>query len=421
MARGSRTRRVLAVIAALFAVVVLVAVLKSGGMGRPLQGPAGAALQTAAALPGVTCTELVIPVRLSPESLFEFDVVGDLCAAGPLAGRVLQVMVSGSGYGAVYWDFPYEPDTYSYVRAALRDGYATFHYDRLGIGRSDHPPGVLLNVDRQADVLQQVITALNEQHAFRAVATVGHSFGSVTAISHALRYPDSVAGVVLTGFAHNTNPGFTMAMRTGVDVAAFKGPFVGRLVDPTYVISKPDTRGDTFYTLENADPRVVETDELNREATALGEVISSAKYFGPQSKDLQVPVLVLLGEDDFVVCGGDLDCTDHESVVAHEAQFSAPQPAWKRCCWTTPITTRTCTATRRATSRLCSTGFGAGWVPVWATGRRNAAVPVDRKKGARSGFLRRSINLATCCVPPAVYFLAGDGARKEKARLCGPP
>ena len=324
MAKGSRTRRVLGVLIALIVLAVVIGFLKSGGMGRPLQAPAGVALQTAAELPGVTCTELVIPVRLSPGSLFEFDVVGDLCAPGSPAGRVLQVMVSGSGYGSVYWDFPYEPDTYSYVRAALRQGYATFHFDRLGIGRSDHPPGVLLNVDRQADVLQQVIAALNEQHEFSAVATVGHSFGSVTFIAHALRYPDSVAGVVLTGFAHNTNPGFTMAMRTGVDFAAFKGPFVGRLVDPTYVISKPGSRGDTFYTLENADPVVVETDELNRQPTALGEVLSSAKYFGPQSRDLTVPVLLLLGEDDFVVCGGALDCTDHDAVVAHEAGFFSP-------------------------------------------------------------------------------------------------
>ncbi len=325
MARGSRTRRVLGVLIALLVVAVLVGFLKSGGMGRPLQGPAGVALQTAAELPGVSCTELVIPARLSPGSVFEFDVVGDLCSPGPPTGRVLQVLVSGSGYGSVYWDFPYQADTYSYVRAALRDGYATFHFDRLGTGRSDHPPGVLLNVDRQADVLQQVMAALNEAHSFLAVATVGHSFGSVTAIAHALRYPDSVAGVILTGFAHNTNPGFTMAMRTGVDFAAFKGPFVGQLVDPTYVISKPDSRGDTFYTPENADPKVIETDELNRQPTALGEVLSSAKYFGPQSRDLTVPVLILLGEDDFVVCGGDLDCTDHAAVMAHEARFFGPE------------------------------------------------------------------------------------------------
>lgn len=317
-------KRAFAVLALLIVVATLVGILKSGGMPQPLQGPDGAALQTAAALPGVSCTELVIPVKLSANGIFEYDVVGDLCSAGPPAGRVLQVLVSGSGYGSVYWDFPYEPDTYSFVRAALRDGYATFHFDRLGIGRSDHPPGILLNVDRQADVLQQVIAALQAQTEFGAVVTVGHSFGSVTSIAHALGNPDSVAGVVLTGFAHNTNPGFTMAMRTGVDLAAFKGPFVGRLVDPTYVISKPDTRGETFYTLENADPKVVETDELNRQPTAMGEVISSSKYFGPQSKELAVPVLILLGEDDFVVCGGDLDCTDHDAVVAHEARFFGP-------------------------------------------------------------------------------------------------
>ena len=37
---------------------------------------------------------------------------------GELDGQVLQVLVSGSGYGSVYWDFPYQPDTYSYTRPA---------------------------------------------------------------------------------------------------------------------------------------------------------------------------------------------------------------------------------------------------------------------------------------------------------------
>ncbi len=324
MARRSKTFVILASLASLIAVLLLIGFLKSGGLATPLNAVPGTRLASASDMPGVRCEKQVIPVALSPGGRLSFDVVGELCSTGERDGKVLQVLVSGSGYGSIYWDFPFEPDTYSYARAALRAGYATFNFYRLGMGESDHPPGAWLGVDNQAHVLSQIIAALTAEHEFAAVLTVGHSFGSVTAMAHALGHPDQVAGMVLTGFAHNSNPGFVMAMRTGVDVAAFRGPFAGDIVDPTYIVSKPDTRGDTFYTRRNADPRVIETDELNRQTTALGEVMSAGKYFGPLSRDLEVPVFLLLGEDDFVVCGGKLDCRDHAGATAYEQGYFPP-------------------------------------------------------------------------------------------------
>ena len=197
-------------------------------------------------MPAVSATSL--PVRLSPDGWFRYDLVGELCSVGNPDGKVLQVLVSGAGYGADLLGLPL-PAGHLFLHARrLRAGYATFNFYRLGMGESDHPPGLLLNVDNQAYVLGQIITALRTAHDFSAVVTVGHSFGSVIAIAHALSHPRQVAGIVLTGFAHNTNPGFIAAMRAGVDLAAFKGPFAGRIVDPTYLVSKADTRGDTFYT-----------------------------------------------------------------------------------------------------------------------------------------------------------------------------
>jgi pimeloyl-ACP methyl ester carboxylesterase len=312
---------VLIALVALAVVVMAAGWWLAGGRSTPLLSPPGLILSPASELPGVHCDRMVIPVRLSASGWFQYDVVGELCALGPPRGKTLQILVSGAGYGPVYWDFPYEPDTYSYARAALRAGYATFNFYRPGMGESDRPLGLLLNVDNQAYVLEQVVDTLRREHDFGKVVTIGHSFGSVTAIAHALAYPASVDGIVLTGFAHNTNPGFITAMRTGVDLAAIKGPFAGRIIDPTYLVSKPGTRHQTFYTAANADPAVIEVDEMNRQTTALGEVISAGKYFGPQSKALATNVLQVLGENDFVVCGGDLDCRDHARTIAHEQAF----------------------------------------------------------------------------------------------------
>ena len=79
-----------------------------------------------------------------------------------------------------------------------------------------------------------------------------------------------------------------------------------------------------FYTRSNTDPDVIRTDDLTRQTTAAGELITMRKYFGDQSKGLQIPVYMVLGEEDFVVCGGALDCTDHAAVLAHETPYFPP-------------------------------------------------------------------------------------------------
>ena len=306
-------------LAALAVAWIIVGSVKTGGIDRGFYSDPDNAW--AADMPGVRCEQQRIPVKLSPGGFREFDLVGQLCWTGELNKQTLQVLVSGAGYGAAYWDFPYQPDTYSYARAALRAGDAVFNFDRLGMGLSDHPFGVALDVDTQAFVLHQAIAALTDMHDFTAVAVLGHSFGSTVTLAHALAWPEQTDGIVLTGFIHNVNPEFGKAMGQSITLAAFSGPLAGRLVDPTYVISKPDTRGRRLLYNGPDRSRGNCSDNATRETMAAGELISISRYFKDQSKALTVPVMVLIGEDDFVVCGGALDCTDHAAVIAHERAF----------------------------------------------------------------------------------------------------
>ncbi len=302
--------------------IALVAV-KTGPVSRPWQNISGTPAVRAADMPGVRCEERTFEVQLSADGWRTYGVVGSLCWMGELDGQTLAVTVSGNGYGSVYWDFPYEPDSYSFVRAALRRGLAVFNFDRLGIGRSDRPFGVFLNVDNQAYVLAEIINGLTADYSVGKVVTVGHSFGSTISIAHALTWPENVAGIVLTGFGHNVNPEFGPGMRNKIAFAAFEGPFAEEVVDPTYIVTKPGG-GEMFYVIENTDPKVLAVDDLNKQTTALGEVTSAGKYFDNQSLGLDVPVFTLLGDADVVVCGGDLDCKDHAALVAHENQFYSP-------------------------------------------------------------------------------------------------
>ncbi len=291
-----------------------------GGIATEVQLPGGASPEPFE-LAELQCEHYRIPTRLSQDGWFEYEVMGEFCWTGDIAEKTLQLLIPGAGYGTVYWDFPYQPDTYSYKRAALRQGYATFNYYRTGTGASDHPFGMLVNVEHQVYVLSQLIDFFQAEHAIRSFVTVGHSLGSVIALVHAGEHSSQLDGVILTGFLHNSNPAFNQAMRKGTDLAAFTEDFGGHLFDPVYMVSKANTRKDIFYNLENTDPMVPVVDELNRQTLTVAEIISMLKYFKLSAEDVDVPVLVVTGEDDFVVCGGDLDCSNHQLVVEHESLF----------------------------------------------------------------------------------------------------
>jgi hypothetical protein len=63
----------------------------------------------------------------------------------------------GSPTVILYWDFPYQPSTYPYVRAATAAGYATFNFDRIGIGNSDHPPAADVTISSNALVVHEIV------------------------------------------------------------------------------------------------------------------------------------------------------------------------------------------------------------------------------------------------------------------------
>jgi len=93
-------------------------------------------------LPAPTvCTQHSVSVTLSDADPTAYNVVGWLCVARDdrQGARTVQLLVSGLTFDHTYWDTSYQPDTYSYVRAAARAGFTTFNFDRIGIGKSTRP------------------------------------------------------------------------------------------------------------------------------------------------------------------------------------------------------------------------------------------------------------------------------------------
>ncbi|MEM7535412.1 MAG: alpha/beta hydrolase [Chloroflexota bacterium] len=319
-------RPILSSILVILLLITLVLIWRTGGHDAQIRSVNDLALSTpTAALEGVTCEDYRISVKLTPDGWFHYDIVGELCWRGELAGKTLLLLNSGLGYGPVYWDFPYQSETYSFVQVAVAKDYATFNYHRMGIGASDHPFGFLINADVHAYIAYQIITLLKSEAEVSAVVTVGHSFGSAISVAIAYNYPDDVDGVIVTGFIHNVNPAYTEESRETSQLAAIDPLFAGSILDPTYFTSTPGSRGRTFYVSANSGPNVHAIDEANRQTLTLGEILSVRTYFGPQSKSIAVPVLVLVGDSDFIGCGGELDCNDHAAVIANEQEaYSDP-------------------------------------------------------------------------------------------------
>ena len=303
---------------------------------------------------GVRCSEVDLPVALLGETAPSQFLHTELCV--PSGGSdVVMVLIPGGSYDSEYFDFSYEPEKYSMVRAMNAAGIATANIDRLGTGQSSHPPSVLVTVDQNAHAVHHVVNALRNGslgEAFSTVVLVGHSLGSGVAELVTARYP-GVDGLIVTGLAAQFNLLGAVPMLLNVsEPAALQPQFADAGYDLGYITSAEGSRG-IFYHLPQADPAVIAHDDATRATVALIEVLSLAvpvvegmispvtlpvcaqvpdicqrpvtSLLGP-FPDIRVPTLVVIGEHDSLVCGGiGLDCSSASRAKAAEALHWRPE------------------------------------------------------------------------------------------------
>ncbi|MGH3896676.1 MAG: alpha/beta hydrolase, partial [Pseudonocardiaceae bacterium] len=247
------------------------------------------------------------------------------------APTTVQLLIPGGTYNSVYWDFPYQPDRYSYQRDMAGHGYATFAVDQLGTGQSTKPPSAILLSSVEAAAIHQVVGHLRAGRVggvrFDRVILVGHSLGSGVATLEAATYHD-VDGVILTSATHQQPPVelakiFTMRVHpVTLDPRLSKNGS-----DSGYITTRPGQREPVTYSPRNADPQVIATDEATKDqaslaAVAIGEVLG---LLGPTSRLVDVPVLLAIGEKDVVFCGFlARDCSSAEALRKGEAPYFSP-------------------------------------------------------------------------------------------------
>ncbi len=260
--------------------------------GLPIAGPAQAQ---------VNYHEVHLPVALTEGGEKRYEVVGTLgVPASPIPSRV-QLLLHGSTYGRYYWDFPLEPERYSYVRHMTNGGWATLALDRIGIGQSSHPPPDEVDVESNAFVVHQVIQALRdgtfEGHSFSTVVLVGHSLGSAITIAEASRYKD-VDAVVVTGLLHHFDVGLVLVPASLYPAQEDNERFNGLPVE--YTTTRPGERS-LFYHAPTVDPKVISADEGRKETVTAAEIATFPLDLA-RSRQIRVPVLVVVGDFDRVFC-----------------------------------------------------------------------------------------------------------------------
>ncbi|KFE66154.1 alpha/beta hydrolase [Hyalangium minutum] len=284
--------------------------------------PTQAEAQTAP--PPRVCVRHDVAVSLIPGTLATERVATWLCARGSLSSnRTVQVLLSGNTYGSAYWDFPYQPERYSYVNWMTDAGYVTLSVDRIGIGQSSRPLSTFVNMGSNAWVVEQIAARLANGTlagvAFSKIVLVGHSYGSAVGMLAASRSA-AVDGLIVSGMLHGVGYGLLLNA-AAMYPAQLDARFAGQSIPLGYLTTQPGLRG-VFYSAQNTDPQVIAADNAAKETMTAEEAITQ-ELGVLASLALKVPVLSVVGDDDATFCGVPT-CSQPGSAASLEPLYYPP-------------------------------------------------------------------------------------------------
>jgi lysophospholipase len=171
-------------------------------------------------------------------------------------------------------------------------GYAIYALDHRGHGRSD---GKRALVDRMAWVIEdfhQFVGEVRTRHAGQRIKLLGHSMGGNVAFGYALRWPEDLSGLILSGpLIGGSVPAVQMmAMRLFSAIA----PKMGTVALPPEAVS----RDPAVVAAYKADPLVTVGKVPARTAH---ELFAQLPAYLAGAPHMTVPVLIQHGEADALV------------------------------------------------------------------------------------------------------------------------
>ncbi|KAJ8062834.1 hypothetical protein OCU04_008089 [Sclerotinia nivalis] len=223
--------------------------------------------------------------------------------------KTVHFLTHGGTTDYTYCDFATD---YSYVDAAAARGYATFSYDRLGTGLSQHPdPIQVVQVATQVELAHALISGLKAGSyggvTFGNAIGVGHSLGSaltqsISALtqSTSANYPSDFTALALTGHS-----GFQGGVPIGIasqasqiantiDLPQFSGLANGYITES----STPQAIQFAFFHYPGYDETILEKQLATRQTNALGETFTLGAAYVPAT-GFTGPVIILNGNENW--------------------------------------------------------------------------------------------------------------------------
>ncbi|KXS94639.1 hypothetical protein AC578_2244 [Pseudocercospora eumusae] len=218
----------------------------------------------------------------------------------------VQILTHGFGFDRFYWDFA---PGYSWVDIAAQHGFATFYYDRLGVGESDTPDALnIVQAPLQVEIAHQLIEMLRSGHfgvGFPEVVGVGHSFGSGITQGITAQYPQDLNGTILTGFSLNSTGQNSFLASLNLEIASANAPYRFASTPPGYLVSSTAiSQQIAFFKAPGFDPDILNLVEATKATGTLGEFFSLGGIVAPAT-EYDGPVAVINGVNDLPFCSGD--------------------------------------------------------------------------------------------------------------------
>jgi pimeloyl-ACP methyl ester carboxylesterase len=237
------------------------------------------------------------------------------------SGDTVQLLTYGIGFDRSYWDIPYQSPKYSYVTTAVDQyRFATFAWDRLGIGMSQHSrPLQEIQAPLEEAALISLTQMLKEGSIpsvpkFSRVVHVGHSFGSILSFALSRDVPDLSNGIVLTGYSHTGM--FIPYFALGANFVSIKNSPLASQYDAGYFAAGDASAVQTnFFAPNHFDPDILPFAAQNGHPVSVGELLTLGGTSAGVS-NTGAPVLVITGERDIPFCGGDCYATSTANISA---------------------------------------------------------------------------------------------------------
>ncbi|KXT13252.1 hypothetical protein AC579_1736 [Pseudocercospora musae] len=242
-----------------------------------------------------------------------YNLATTYCQPDSGAPNVVQLLTHGIGFDRSYWDNPFNNYNYSYVNVAVDQyKFATFSWDRLGIGMSSK--GEPINEIQTAlevaalkaltDKLRAGTIGGKDVPKFEKVLHIGHSYGSVQSYALTAMYPNISDGVGLTGFSQNGS--FLPFFLLGGNFAQANLHVPAAKTLPNGYIAPIAQEGVhiNFFAPGDFDPKFLPYATQTGQPVTYGELLTIGGGAGSPNP-IAAPVLIITGERDVPFCGGD--------------------------------------------------------------------------------------------------------------------